>query len=415
MRMLSKDARERPQTCAEVIKELSDVLSNESLEQLASELGQLVQELFPKEPSDADVTRKVTQFVQGGRIDGEPGTAVDLDRIRPVRVPSIERSSQTPVHIREPTVRDHSRAPWLLFGILLSAMAWVGWVKWKEKHDSAKAQAELLTANSERETGPVDQDLRDAIRKRQTEVEAKIRDLQDQVDEAERKAATTEEELQKAKIALQKKQIETIAVPVVSKGACPKDMVRISAGKFIFGSGKTDQGRNELVEAESQSIFIQAFCIDRYEFPNRKSAKPLSNVDWNRAQELCAKASKRLCLQEEWERACKGPGSYRFPYGNHFDARNCNVERGDGANPTDHKVSPSGSFEKCVSNDDVFDLTGNLDEWTGSLGRFNPQARVIKGGSYSRPSYQARCAAVREVEVAANESDVGFRCCKDLN
>ncbi len=38
----------------------------------------------------------------------------------------------------------------------------------------------------------------------------------------------------------------------------------------------------------------QKFCIDRYEWPNKKGATPWVGVDWYQAQKHCYEAGKRL-------------------------------------------------------------------------------------------------------------------------
>ena len=37
----------------------------------------------------------------------------------------------------------------------------------------------------------------------------------------------------------------------------------------------------------------------------------------------CAERGKRLCGEEEWERACQGPQGFAFPYGNAHEEARC--------------------------------------------------------------------------------------------
>ena len=108
-----------------------------------------------------------------------------------------------------------------------------------------------------------------------------------------------------------------------------------------------------------------------------------------------------MCSEDEWEKACKGPGNARWPYGNVFDANACNTEDDTGE---DRVISPSGRFAKCRSGFGVADLSGNASEWTSE--------KVIKGGSFGRADFAVRCSA-RQAGTGGKSSEVGFRCCSD--
>jgi formylglycine-generating enzyme required for sulfatase activity len=154
---------------------------------------------------------------------------------------------------------------------------------------------------------------------------------------------------------------------------------------------------------------VDAFCIDTYEYPNRLGEQPMVNVTWNDAKKLCETRGKRLCTELEWEKACKGPQSARFPYGDAFDPNACNTERKGG---DDREISGAGMFPLCVSGYGVRDLSGNVAEWTATP--FAGHAdRTQKGGSFDRPDYAARCSARRSGAPATKAPEVGFRCCAD--
>ena len=51
----------------------------------------------------------------------------------------------------------------------------------------------------------------------------------------------------------------------------------------------------------------RAFCIDEYEYPNRKGEHPPWMVSWFDAQATCQSKGKRLCGEGEWVMACEGP------------------------------------------------------------------------------------------------------------
>jgi len=131
------------------------------------------------------------------------------------------------------------------------------------------------------------------------------------------------------------------------------------------------------------------------------------NVTWNDDRRLCETKGKRLCTEQEWEKACKGPQSLRFPYGDAFDANACNTERKDG---DDREIAGAGAFPLCASGYGVRDLSGNVAEWTAT--QFAALSdRTQKGGSFDRPDYAARCSARRSGAISAKAAEVGFRCC----
>jgi eukaryotic-like serine/threonine-protein kinase len=179
-------------------------------------------------------------------------------------------------------------------------------------------------------------------------------------------------------------------------------MILVRGGTFKMGKDTAEEGTN--AEPVSMSQQVASFCIDEFEFPNQAGALPRVDVTWTDARDACAEAGKRLCSEAEWEKACKGPGNPRFPYGTAFDAKRCNTEGNQG------KAVASGTFGSCRSGYRVADLSGNVAEWTdGTLGGGD---RVQKGGAFNAQQPSARCAARVSTEPDAHSPAVGFRCCK---
>ena len=163
-------------------------------------------------------------------------------------------------------------------------------------------------------------------------------------------------------------------------------------------------------EKALKSVDVPAYCIDIFEYPDRRGVLPTVNVTWNDAKRLCEAKSKRLCTEEEWEKACKGPGGLRFPYGNPFDANVCNTEDDSGE---DRTLAPSGKFGRCRSAYGVADMSGNVAEWTSSPYAANADM-TQKGGSFGRPDYAARCSARKNGSPTSHSQEVGFRCCASV-
>ncbi|MBS2016044.1 MAG: SUMF1/EgtB/PvdO family nonheme iron enzyme [Deltaproteobacteria bacterium] len=172
------------------------------------------------------------------------------------------------------------------------------------------------------------------------------------------------------------------------------------------------------------------FCMDRFEYPNVLGQNPIIVVTFREAEALCKKSKKRLCTENEWTFACEGEEVRPYPYGYTRDSSACVVDRNwrpftegalsprDGSRARDEldrlwQAEPSGSRGACRSPFGVYDMTGNVDEWTRTV-RSTGFGSILKGGYWG--PVRARC---RPATRAHNEDFVayqqGFRCCADSN
>lgn len=101
------------------------------------------------------------------------------------------------------------------------------------------------------------------------------------------------------------------------------------------------------------------YCIDIYEYPNRRGAKP-AQMSYFDAAAACAEEGKRLCSSVEWVRACVGPEGSDFPYGAAYQPARCNTLD----NPRSRGLAAAGSYADCVNGYGLFDMSGNAAEWT---------------------------------------------------
>ncbi len=203
----------------------------------------------------------------------------------------------------------------------------------------------------------------------------------------------------------------------------------------------------------------KAFCIDRYEaitaeltadgqsiahspyLPvtglrvkaiSRKDVIPQAYISGSQAQSACAESQKRLCTEREWVAACKGPEKTKYPYGNLHKPGYCvdtnrvnplmrlfeslGVARyqfatmnDPGLNQVPGTLAPTGSFSRCTNDYGVYDMVGNLHEWTS-----DPQG-TFRGGFYLDTKLNGSGCDYRTVLHPATYHDysTGFRCCKD--
>lgn len=182
----------------------------------------------------------------------------------------------------------------------------------------------------------------------------------------------------------------------------PPNMVYVPPGPYVAGRMRTDPnavGSEPLAEIRR----TEGFLIDVFEYPNLPGKPPAFQVTQTEAEKLCRDAGKRLCTAEEWERACKGPKSENYAYGNVHDTEFC------GKGITDAK--PAGDWEKCKSGWGVYDQSGNFREWTNTAqgsGRF-----VVKGGLKGQPEKGTRCAFTDSEREDYTDKSLSFRCCRD--
>ncbi|NLH47525.1 MAG: SUMF1/EgtB/PvdO family nonheme iron enzyme [Myxococcales bacterium] len=196
---------------------------------------------------------------------------------------------------------------------------------------------------------------------------------------------------------------------VVSK--CPDGMRYVGGGSVRMGSAPDDP-LHKPGEKNNTPTYVAAYCIDLYEFPNQPGSPPKTNVGWAEAKKSCEAQGKRLCSEAEWERSCKGPANSRFPYGNDFNPNVCATQNSNGQKRT---VASAGGWAACRSGFGVYDMSGNVREWTSSPVAPGQAAYVVKGGAADEPDWAVRCG----VRIAAGPGTasylIGFRCCGSPN
>jgi formylglycine-generating enzyme len=168
------------------------------------------------------------------------------------------------------------------------------------------------------------------------------------------------------------------------------------------------------------------FCIDTFEFPNERGARPAVMKTFEQAEASCAALGKRLCGDREWTLACEGPARLPYPYGTKRDATACNIDKAREAvnskafkNPRTRAAEvkrlwqgeESGARAECVSPYGVFDMTGNVDEWVTNE-RGTPHKSGLKGGYWGRVRNRCRPMTTAHGERFAFYQ-TGFRCCAD--
>ncbi|MEB2312020.1 MAG: SUMF1/EgtB/PvdO family nonheme iron enzyme [Sorangiineae bacterium] len=211
--------------------------------------------------------------------------------------------------------------------------------------------------------------------------------------------------------------------------ACPIDMVRVQGGRCPdvverclewlphrqAGQLTSCARFAEPTVCRSAARTPMDYCIDRYEFTPEGYDYPLTHVNWTEAGLLCSRMGKRLCVEEEWEFACEGEEAVPYPYGYTRDAERCHHDipelelvraRDDFI---DHRVKRD-ALPGCVSPFGVYNLVGNVDEWTTRPGG-QPYPSILRGGWWFMGRNRCRAATSNHSQLYAGVQ-TGFRCCK---
>jgi hypothetical protein len=169
-----------------------------------------------------------------------------------------------------------------------------------------------------------------------------------------------------------------------------------------------------------------AFYIDRFEYPNRKGEYPVIYVSWFDSKKICEDLGKRLCNEDEWTFACEGEDALPYPYGFDRDKDACVVDKSwrwfdaSAYGKTKDVITreldklwqgvPSGSLPKCKSPFGVYDMIGNVDEYTRSLSPTGSPA-ILKGGYWG--PVRTRCRPSTRAHGPDHAFyQQGLRCCK---
>jgi hypothetical protein len=172
--------------------------------------------------------------------------------------------------------------------------------------------------------------------------------------------------------------------------------VEIASGAFLAGSSPGEPGRDPELEPRLYEVELGGFEIDRLPYPNDPTRPPLTGVTRDDAKRMCADRDSRLCTELEWERACKGPNSDRFPGGADWIPRCAEEPR------------------TCATGFDVLAMGAAVAEWTTSdvVGGKARRRAAVRGASAKAPGHQHRCAARRAVDPDSKPDEIGFRCCR---
>jgi formylglycine-generating enzyme required for sulfatase activity len=211
---------------------------------------------------------------------------------------------------------------------------------------------------------------------------------------------------------------------VDASGGCTRRNVRVRVeGELVPLGGAEWEGS----ASSARKSALRAFEIDSVEVTGARYAEcvaagrctaisastsdppglPLRHAGPEQARAFCEWAGGRLPSGEEWVLAAAGKEGRRFPWGSTgLVCRRAVFGMAGGACAEDGSApDPPGSRPDGATPQGVFDLAGNLAEWT----RETDGKTRARGGSYlSRGAAELKSWAAEE--RASPAGDIGFRC-----
>jgi len=234
------------------------------------------------------------------------------------------------------------------------------------------------------------------------------------------------------------------------------DMALVPAGEFMMGCNPDVDTGCPIDEKPYHKVYLDAFYIDKYEATvnqyttcvqegkcskpktiglmgdcnwgdPQRGQHPMNCIGWEQAKVFCEWAGKRLPTEAEWEKAARGTDGRIYPWGN--DTPNCSLAIMDDGGPGCRQKStwPVGSKPNGVSPYGVFDMAGNVWEWTADSYQAdyylyspaqNPKGppenklKVLRGGGWPYKAYDLRVTRRHWSKQDEGSTRRGVRCVK---
>jgi len=145
---------------------------------------------------------------------------------------------------------------------------------------------------------------------------------------------------------------------------------------------------------------------------------PVVEVSWFGAWAFAEHYGMRLPTEQEWEKAARSITGYEYPWGNSIDYSRANYS--DSGDPWDNGTTPVGMYNgqtiQGFSTTDspspfgVYDMAGNVWEWTDSWWNNTYFYRVVRGGSWYDITQRLRSWDLDYFRPTVSGLVYGFRC-----
>lgn len=214
------------------------------------------------------------------------------------------------------------------------------------------------------------------------------------------------------------------------------EMVEVDGGTAVIGTDRFPEDRN----SPERRIEFKGFSITKYEISNKQymefvrntGHQPPSNEFWpagrfrtgedrypvvgisrDDASDYCKYYGMRLPTEEEWEFAARTDSGNYYPWGNTTNPAAGNIASGFPTN--------TGESKWDVNSTGIYDLAGNVREWTSSETDMKSQQGylvryyIVRGGSWEKlngleTSRLTHRGFIMAGDVRAGYNNIGFRC-----
>lgn len=200
-----------------------------------------------------------------------------------------------------------------------------------------------------------------------------------------------------------------------SDKACPEcpELISIPGNNFAIGK--------YAVTFDEWNACVEGGGCGGYEPSDKgwgRGNRPVINVSWNDAQAyvqwLSRKTGKpyRLPTEEEWKIAARASTTTDYYWGNDVGRKNANCD-GCGTEWDNRRTAPVGSFEPNAFG--LYDMMGNVWQWTESCWKDNCAKRMFCGGSWNHRPQDMRVTACNWFDTSKRMPYLGFRVAMTLS
>jgi len=147
--------------------------------------------------------------------------------------------------------------------------------------------------------------------------------------------------------------------------------------------------------------------------------RPRETVNWYEAMAFCNWLSYKLDMKitlptvAQWQRAAQGDDARFFPWGNDYHKDYCNTHESKLKMTT-----PVNQYHKGVSPYDVYDMAGNVWEWTMDMAEPMEESpdyrRSVIGGSFVSPCNRAQVSFRYFLDPRVRYASIGFRLARTI-
>ncbi|PZR26441.1 MAG: hypothetical protein DI535_14315 [Citrobacter freundii] len=199
-----------------------------------------------------------------------------------------------------------------------------------------------------------------------------------------------------------------ITCPIVDNSSIGDPiMIRWNAQQSILDSNSNsvlDEDTFYLSNTEVTVRQYKEFCKHtKIDFPSQPFPQldnnPIVNVSWDEAQAFCRWRNGRLPSDEEWTYAASAGLDDKYSGGNNAG-----------------KVAVYGGLKKfksvgrkCPNALGIYDMSGNVAEWTATSMDSSNQFKIVKGGSYKDATAAMQVSVDSAKHHTARSPTIGFR------